>query len=100
MTTQTKTEHFGKEFSKFLRKTFNQRKYLLQSRQSLKSEPRMRMCIDKLSPYVHTRFSDKGAAIFLQKNHALISQIIPAHLHGMKTRLQNFMLVAKNYQND
>jgi hypothetical protein len=94
---QTTKSTFGKEFTKLFRKTLKQRHHLLRTGKSQASEARMRMHMDKLYPYMHTNFSDRGAAKFLIENQYIIGQIIPAHQHQMKIRLHSLVMMAKQY---
>jgi hypothetical protein len=89
---------FASEFMRLFRSAVDQRAYLNVTYRGKKNEASMRLAIDKLYPYRYTQFSDRTAARFLIENQYTISQVIPAHHHQVKAKLQNLIIVAKQYQ--
>lgn len=66
----------NREIMSLVRAIHKQRTYLVNSGLNQKKPSLMRMCLDKLQPYLNYKFTDEGAARFIIKNKAYIRAIM------------------------
>ena len=88
----------GTRFSKLMDYLIVRRAYLVESGLSQRPESHMRQLVDKFRPYKGMKWTDQGAAMYLQNHYYDIRQMVPARETKIMDQLEVLYMAAKNYQ--